>query len=750
MRTLAYCAASFALACLLSLHLPILLPYILGALFLCLFFVLRKLLHLYPQIVWIFLGLAAGFLWFGLYSSLFYLPAQELNNKTILMEAEVTNWPQETEYGISVPIRGGEATGRHVPMLLYLDGSYHTLRPGDRIHAITYCSPSSVIHGTQSPLFPSKGIYLFARTYGSVTILPAEHRSPKYYPAFLAQTMRDEIRSLYSEDAASLLCALLTGWQSDISEEDSTAFNRTGLSHVVSVSGMHVSFLAGALAFLFGTKKRRTILLQILVIFFFAAMTGNSPGALRAAILCCATLVAPLLGRKTDAITSLMGALLLLLILNPLAIANAGLQFSFAATFGIFTLGHALYQYWRKRLPQRLRRVLSIVLSILAVSLGSIVFTIPLSALYFGQVSLIAPVTNLLTNWTVSLSFLGGILSLCAAAVWFPLGAIIAVLTEIPISFFFFCTRAFAKLPFAALSMDSIYYPIAFTFLYAVLAVYLYWYFKGERRVLIPACCCISAFCLSLLLTNLTVFTKPLVFTVLDVGQGQSIVLSSASHRALIDCGGSKQAGAIASNHLHHLGWSSLDLLILTHYHEDHCNGISELLDRIHVRTIALPDTDVGDPSRLEVERLALAHGVEILYITQETQIALGKAQIVIYPPTASKGDNEACLAALCQLGTWEALVTGDMGADTEQKLLHSYQLPDIELLVVGHHGSRYSTSQELLSALTPDYALVSVGENSFGHPSPETLARLDEYETTVYRTDRMGNITVFAPNQED
>jgi competence protein ComEC len=90
------------------------------------------------------------------------------------------------------------------------------------------------------------------------------------------------------------------------------------------------------------------------------------------------------------------------------------------------------------------------------------------------------------------------------------------------------------------------------------------------------------------------------------------------------------------------------------------------------------------------------------------------------------------------------------MDGDTEKKLLKTYDLPDIELLVLGHHGSHYSTSQELLGTLTPEYAIVSVGENTYGHPSQETLDRLDEFQTVVYRTDRMGTITVFAPNQED
>ncbi|MDF2838316.1 MAG: internalization-related competence protein ComEC/Rec2, partial [Evtepia sp.] len=339
MRKLALFSAAFAIACLFSLHIPALLPGILGALFLCAFFMLHKTLRQHPRILWISLGFSAGFLWFLIYSFLFYFPAQQLNDRTIQMDAVVTDWPQKTEYGISVPVRGGETGGRTVPMLLYLEDSFSTLRPGDRVHAIAHCTPSSLIHGKELLTFRSKGIYLFARTYGSVTVTPAGHISPRYYPVLLAEQIRKSITKLYTKDAASLQYALLTGWQRDLSEEDQSAFSRTGLSHVVSVSGMHISFLSGALLFLLGKKKKSTVIIQIIVIFFFATVTGNAPGALRAAILCSASLLAPLLGRKYDSVTSLFTALFCLLLLNPFSIANAGLQFSFAATLGIYLFG---------------------------------------------------------------------------------------------------------------------------------------------------------------------------------------------------------------------------------------------------------------------------------------------------------------------------------------------------------------------------------------------------------------------------
>lgn len=752
MRKLVMLSASMACTMLLSLYLPERLPAILALVGFAFFLLLRafKPSARRTRALWISFGLFIGFLWFALYSALFYLPAGQLYDRTIRLEAVVTQYPTKTDYGITVPIRGGEAYGRAVPMRLYLKETFQDLRPGDRISTIAHCTSTNTIGGRENISLRAKGLYLFAHSYGKVQVNSPAHPAPFYYPAFLAQWMRDSIATLYHEDTVPLISALLTGWQTELSAESRSDFARTGLTHVVSVSGMHISFLAGALALLLRKPGRRSAAVQILVIFFFAVMTGSSAGALRAAFLCSAALLAPLFGRRADSVTSLFAALFFLLLANPFAIANAGLQFSFAATLGIYLLGQPLYRDWRGRLPQKGARLLALPCSLLAVSLGAMLFTTPLTALYFGQVSLIAPLANLLTDFLISSAFFGAILSVCAYALFPPLAVLLAWLSEVPIRLFLFFAHSLARFPFAAVTLSSVYYELFFVFLYAIVLLWLYWWWRGVRRPLIPLCACICAFFVSALFTNLSLSTKPLVLSVLDVGQGQSIAVSSGKERALIDCGGTRDAGAIAANYLDSYGWRSLDLLVLTHYHTDHTNGLAELFERVSVRRIALPDTDAGSPERLAVEALAAQHGTELWFIREETSIPFGKAQLQLFPPLSLVGDNEAGLSLLCQYQSWDALITGDMPSETEARFLSIYSLPDLELLVLGHHGSRYATSDALLSATRPERAIASVGKNTYGHPAPETLARLSAAGTTLYRSDQMGTVTVFAAETED
>lgn len=750
MRKLLLLSTAFALACLISLFLATYLSLLLGSLALLLFIALRLFAKQRVRLLWLSFGLFFGFLWFFLYSWLFYLPSQDFANKTIRLEAVVTQFPTKTEYGVSVSVRGGEGNGRSYPMRLYLDSEWDSLRPGDQISTIAYCTSTAQMAGENTISLQSKGIYLFAQNYGAMQVDRAEHMPLRFAPSHLAAWVRDQIFTLYHQDTAPLLLALLTGWQTELSPQDRSDFSRSGLAHVVSVSGMHISFLAGALGLILTKPNKKNIFTQIAMIFFFAAMTGNCPGALRAAFLCSSTLLASLLGRRVDSLTSLSASLLILLLANPFSVANAGLQFSFAATLGIYLLGQPLYRTWRKKLPEKGRRFLAPLLSVLAISLGAMLFTTPLTALYFGQVSFVAPLANLLTNVLVFAAFMGGILSVLFAALFAPLGSLVAVLTELPARLFLALAHWFSKLPFAAVTLTSVYYLCFFAFLYAVLILWLYAWYRKEARPLIPLCSITISFCVVLLLTNLSLTAKPFSLSALDIGQGQSIVLTSGSHRALVDCGGTKPAGAVAANYLQSFGFQRLDLLVLTHYHDDHANGLPELLSRMKIGCIALPESEKDSPERKTVEALAHQYGTKLLYISEEATISFGKAELSLFPPLSRTGDNEVGLSLLASYRDWDALITGDMSEDTERLLLHSYALPKLECLVLGHHGSRYATSKELLAVTRPERAVVSVGKNSYGHPAPDTLSRLHEAGTILYRTDTMGTVTVFAPETED
>jgi competence protein ComEC len=265
------------------------------------------------------------------------------------------------------------------------------------------------------------------------------------------------------------------------------------------------------------------------------------------------------------------------------------------------------------------------------------------------------------------------------------------------------------------------------------------------RQYILPICTAFIFLFAILLIAPLASDNYETSITVLDVGQGKSVVITSQEHTALIDCGSisGENAGSIAHEYLANRGITAIDLMIITHFHTDHVSGIEFLLSRMTVGALVIPDPD-GSFLAEDIIELARRRGTDIIYVTQTINFSFGSMEFIIYPPLGSGDENERGLAILT-LGEISALITGDMNSSSERALLRFAALPELDLLVVGHHGSRHSTSEELLAATRPTLAIIPVGRNSFGHPSDEVLQRLDKFGAIVYRTDLMGHITVGA-----
>ena len=445
------------------------LPVGVVCLVLCLILTLAKRL---PKPRGILLGMALALLWLTVYGAIFHAPAEALENRTVRLQAVVEDWPEATGYGLRIPVRAGEEDGRTVKALFYGEDDLADLRPGDTIACVAYCTPADTVRGEESLYYTSRGILLQIQAYGEVTVTQAEDIPPRYALTILAGAIRDLIDQLYPPELAGFLHALLTGDKTGLSDIDTHNFNRTGLGHVVVISGMHVSFLLGLLTLFIKPRGKGSLLVILLTLIAFSLMTGNAPGTVRAVILSGVVLIGQYLGRDAHPMTTLSLGLLALLTANPYAVANAGLQFSFLATAGILLLGQPWHKRWMKGVPKGHRKWARPVLGLAAVSLGAMVFTVPLSALYFGRFSLIAPLSNLFTSWAVSLAFAGGILSVLLGALFPPLGQAIGGLVGLPIRFFLWYAEKASRLSLAAITVDEGYYALWAVFVYLVLCLF--------------------------------------------------------------------------------------------------------------------------------------------------------------------------------------------------------------------------------------------------------------------------------------
>lgn len=704
-------------------------------------------------------GCALGVLWTAAYSALWFGAARELDDRTVMLEGVVSEWPQETEGGYSVLVRVQENPLVSLSVLLYTDEQGGGLQPGDKISTVAhYTLGDRTFSGQEITYYTAKGIFLRGEAYGRLDSHRPERVPPRYWPALYGKALRMGIGKIFPGDVAPIITALVTGNREGMTDSFTTSLQRVGLSHTVAVSGMHLAFLSSLLALCLGRGRRSTAVLTILWTLLFCGVAGNTPSVLRAAVMILLLYLAPLFGRERDDATALGFALMLLLAANPFSAANIGLQLSFGSVAGILLVSDRLQNRMGERLhlnvrPRQwlLRRLIGIprfFVSALAATLGASVLTIPLVALHFQRISLISPLSNLLTLWAVALLFLAGLL-LGTVSIF---SVKIATVMAIPFTWLTRCLQGtvdyLGGLPMASISLESFYYRAWLVFFCLVTAMTIL--MRGRKRLWVPGAALLTTLIVSISFSVRAFRAGELTAAVLDVGQGQSVLLGAGHYLTLVDCGGDgpDNAGDVAADYIQSLGRGTLDLLVVSHYHSDHANGIPQLLRRVKVEAIALPDVEEDSTLRREILALAEGQDTEIWFIREDTDIHLGENQrFRLFPPLGQGRDtNELGLTVLATAGDFDVLLTGDMGSEGEQLLLDHAQLPDVELLVAGHHGSRYSTTEELLAAVRPELAVISVGENNrYGHPAQETLERLEDAGAELYRTDLQGTVTIHS-----
>lgn len=693
-------------------------------------------------------GCAIGVLWFSGCTALRLTPAEKLVGSVHIFELELTDYPEETSGGARCQAKLSGLRGK---VLFYGTRDLLDLEPGTRIVSQASCYSAASLAGEESSYYISKGVFL--RLYGSGDLLSSSRGNAgswKYLPARLARWMRESISRLYGPQTGGLIAALLTGERDGLDPQGYTDLSEAGLMHITAVSGLHCGFLIALLSVLVFRRRKLTAFLGYPVLLFYMVMVGCTPSVVRACIMVGFVLLAPLLGREGDTPTALSAALLVILLANPLAIASVSLQLSFAAVAGLLLPAPGIYKLLRDLCPEELpdiaEKLLNFLLSVIVASLGVMVMTAPLDAVYFHTLALVSPLSNVLVLWMAPALFACALLATMLGGA-FPALAGLAAVPEWLARYLLWAAHAAAKIP-----GHSVYFtrPAVAAWLagtYVLLGLCL---LVRGRRWKWGVALALSAACLLAVKTapRMQVRDDRLTAVAVDVGQGAAALFHSNGKTALVDCGSlnsSRAAGEAVAFAMDQYGWDRLDYIVLTHYHDDHAGGLPWLLARVEAEQLFLPQLLDSDQGNLQREALSLAaqYGAAVRYIEAPRAVALGDAVLNVYPPVAEGGGNEAGLTVLCTAGDYDFLITGDMNGSTEKKLVAQYELPDVEVLLAGHHGSKYSTSEELLAAVTPEVGIISVGQNTFGHPTQEAMDRMRSAGMTVRRTDEEGNILV-------
>jgi competence protein ComEC len=654
-------------------------------------------------------------------------PALELIGTQQQAELLVIDYPQESQYSLLVPTK---AFG--VNIALYIS-DIPDVRPGDIISARITLGPSN-----------NRNYTLKATQVRTFSVFPCESVPLSLYPAVMRKAIQNQINALFSENSAPFAAALTTGNRSGFTTAFRSALSVTGLSHTVAISGLHISFIAGIFIWIFG-GARRAAPFAIPVVILFAAIVGFPPSAVRACVMNSLMLSALLIRRDYDSRTALALAFAVVLAVNPDAIHDVGMWLSFLATFGIITFSGRWSKAVVTKLPQRLGFLRGSVQSV-STTAAALIFTNPLVASVFGVVSIIAPITNLIVLPVISILFISSILTIGLSFVFMPLARIFAIFIGWVYEVLELFIMSAAKFPLAAIYTSSALTVILLIYHYALLLLcYIAWR-RGTRRFVLPVCAAVCGLCIVVLGGALVHDrSNSMRVTAVDVGQGQGLILSTKGRTVIIDCGGS-YADYVMPAAVLSQGATTVDAVILTHLHDDHINGVATLLERVKVHYLIFYD-DYGEDviaQRAMLESAAARNGTEIVAITEDIVIKMGDCWLDLFVPRDTGEDaNERCLSVLANYNNFTLLTMGDMDSFGERKLLRLADIPTLDVLILSHHGSRFSTSDTLLYYTRPQIAIVSVGANSYGHPAPDTLERLDKAGVKLYSTNIHETITI-------
>jgi competence protein ComEC len=558
------------------------------------------------------------------------------------------------------------------------------------------------------------------------------------------------IEKNFSGNSAPIAAALIFGHQDWLSEEVMTAYQRLGVIHLISISGLHVALLVGLLFYLgirIGLVRERLQWALIIVLPFYAILTGLTPAVNRSVLM---TMILLLAGkshlRRLRALDGLGLSFLFLIFWNPNIIYNIGFQLSYFVTCSLLLSLHIVSRY-----PSYFKQII-------ITSYISQASVLPVLLYFFFEIPLFSIVANIIFIPLYSFIFLPGFIILFIFQ-FLPVEFLSTPLSHLLAYFISISERAaflLSSLNWSSLVTGRPTHFFMVLYAASILLAFLQW----DRKRLSYMCLPWLVMCIHLISPSLTSSGE---ITIIDVGQGDSIFIKLPFNQGnyLMDTGGritfnvdewkeKKRAFEVGKDtlipYLKSKGIKELDLLILTHADMDHMGGSLSLIENMRIKRILLPSIE-GEKTMIE-QRLLMAakeKGIPITNVYEGFGWKVNRNQFNILAPSKNyEGEkNDGSIVLYADIGGIRWLFTGDLGTKGESQLIKSYPNIRIDVLKVGHHGSQTSTSMEFIQHYKPKYSIISVGEkNGFGHPHKEVIKILEEGGSKIFRTDLHGGIT--------
>lgn len=626
---------------------------------------------------------------------------------------------------------------------------------GDRVTVEGLCSD---IAGVRNPgdfdyrlYYKSKGISKVINAE-SAALLEADSAGIFRTMLYLSkEKVSSTINEALPRDEAAILNGIITGDKVDIDEDTRNAYMKTGLSHILSVSGLHVGFLMLLVTYAlkpFKLEKRIQDFIIISIIIYYVLLIGAPLPAVRALIMLVVLMGGKAVGRDYDLLASVSFAAFLIMFFKPLAIHDPGFMISFGAMYSIAFLYPIIYTMLRK-IPLAIR-------SSAALSLSVWLGLAPVLAYYFNYISVIGLIINIIAvplSFLITIAGFGGVILGIVSKV---LAIYIFSVDYYLIRLLTYITQRAAELAFSGFYIPTL--PVSIYLLYYLgIVLWIGFFQKAFFRIYILRFVLGYAILAAVVISIYSLPSKDFKMVFFDVGQGDSCCIITPGKRVILVDGGGSAAkgeyyydvgGKITLPALLHQGIWRIDTVVVSHMHDDHMEGLIKVIEAYPVKNLIIPkvtagteDTSVNIGALLDVSR---RKGVKVYKLGKGDHINLGsgvKIDFLLPGEEAKADENQNSLVGILSYKNFKALFTGDIGMETEGILARD--AISASVLKVPHHGSRGSSSVKFLEEVKPKVSVISVGKNNFGHPSPEAMKRLDDSGSLIYRTDESGAVIV-------
>lgn len=569
--------------------------------------------------------------------------------------------------------------------------------------------------------------------------------------------IKNKANELLEEEQASVLVALLIGNKEGLEEEVQEAFRMSNLSHMLAVSGAHVSYVMLGIGFIIANSKiskKVGKIITIVLLVFFLLITGQTPSVTRACIMSIYFIIASLCHKRVSVLSSISISFLTILLLNPYAIWDVGLQLSYGGTIGIIALYKIFCKQWENEKNGKIKNK---IVEMLFLTLSANLILIPVIAYHYHTLSLTFPISNLLASPIMGILVIAGFITIFFSFFCNPIANLLAYPLSILLQIFLQIANMTSKLPFSQINV-AVPNILCILLYYLILCLFLYYQkekhkenkTRVEKKVLEQIQkITIKKIVVILVVAMILVFLyqnipKSCQFHFIDVGQGDSMLVTTPTGKTmLIDGGGQRDTKSfdVGKNtllpYLLKKRITKIDFVLISHFDSDHVNGLLTIMKEIKVKCVIIGKQFESCDNYEAFIKIVKDKKIKVHVVEAGQRIKIEKNLYfdILWPSSeeviSENSINNNSLVCKLSYQKFSILFTGDIEQIAEKAILEKYKGTNVlqsTILKVAHHGSKSSSTEEFLKAIKPKIALIGVGKNNtFGHPNAGVLERIEE-----------------------